>query len=655
MATVTASIKLMSGMDGSLKSIARGMNFLVNAMDKLQSSFEKSVRVDERLVASNNRLIASQNNLRDSMRKVAEPPKQSSKSSDEGAKGKNPIWGTLKSIMDEKKNSDKIQKFASEAFKGAMEQIAVEDTFKGQTKDPAVGSAMFEKFKSEAISSGADVKEYLQSTLSFFPKTQNTDQLSKLNGFATRLAAFDGSGGGVKGGAKVINDAMSGDAAGLTGKFNMSKKDIDSSKIESLGKSGDIDGFIKAFDELLEKQKMSEKAAQTMLASPVKQAEMLGNNLKSALDNVGMDAAQGLAPLLSKLNEDFQAGKFQAFFDGLNQGLSLFASILVDIYKDVTYISNFISNNWTIIGPIIWGLTTAVAIFTAALAIKTTVLWALAGAWMTLNTIMKANIFILIISVIIGLIVWFYKLWETNDNFAAGLMRGWNAIMNFFDGIPAWFWVMYEALLQSLLDWASNYSKIFENVINFIISGLNKIMSLINKLTGTSFSIETTFDFDDFSTQALNYAKGKKEEEYARVAANKAQREQEVQDMYSSRANKRAAEEAAKAQKDADANSLMDKWNAKQVPSIAPTTVPNIGRVDEVGKIEDSVDVSSEDLKLMRELADIQSIQNFVSLTPTVSMTTGNINNGYDVDTIISRITKSLEEEVASSAQGVFS
>ena len=44
-----------------------------------------------------------------------------------------------------------------------------------------------------------------------------------------------------------------------------------------------------------------------------------------------------------------------------------------------------------------------------------------------------------------------------------------------------------------------------------------------------------------------------------------------------------------------------------------------IDKVGEVGKIRDTVDISSEDLKTMRELAEMKNIQNFVTLTPAFS------------------------------------
>jgi hypothetical protein len=84
-------------------------------------------------------------------------------------------------------------------------------------------------------------------------------------------------------------------------------------------------------------------------------------------------------------------------------------------------------------------------------------------------------------------------------------------------------------------------------------------------------------------------------------------------------------------------------------------SVGKIGKVGEVGRINDTVDISNEDLKIMRELAEMKSIQNFVTLTPTVNVTTGDIRNDTDINTIIRRIEDMLEREIASSAQGVFS
>ena len=55
---------------------------------------------------------------------------------------------------------------------------------------------------------------------------------------------------------------------------------------------------------------------------------------------------------------------------------------------------------------------------------------------------------------------------------------------------------------------------------------------------------------------------------------------------------------------------------------------PAGGSIDSIGKVDNSVDVASEDLKVMRDLAEVNAISNMITLTPTVQMTTGTLTPG---------------------------
>lgn len=78
------------------------------------------------------------------------------------------------------------------------------------------------------------------------------------------------------------------------------------------------------------------------------------------------------------------------------------------------------------------------------------------------------------------------------------------------------------------------------------------------------------------------------------------------------------------------------------------------GHIDSVGSIEDTVDVSNEDLEIIRELAEMESIQNFVTLTPKVNIKTGPVSKDVDIDEIVRRIEKSIEEEMEASTKEVY-
>lgn len=82
--------------------------------------------------------------------------------------------------------------------------------------------------------------------------------------------------------------------------------------------------------------------------------------------------------------------------------------------------------------------------------------------------------------------------------------------------------------------------------------------------------------------------------------------------------------------------------------------IGSVGNVGSVDRINETVDISSEDLKMMRELAEVTAIQNFTTLTPTVTVNTGPVSKEVDIHTIVTQIEQVLEEEIATSAAGVY-
>ncbi|MBY9078310.1 hypothetical protein KIH86_17630 [Paenibacillus sp. HN-1] len=580
---------------------------------------------------------------------------------------------------------------------GAMEQLQMKDMFKARTGNDEVGAAMFDKFKKEALAAGQDVTKSLQSTLSFFSTTQNTDQLTKLNNFAQRLNAFDSAGNGIEGAAFALKEAMSGDIVSLAERFNMSKSDIRALKIDELGKSGDMDGFIKAFDQLLERQKMGQAAFDKMMASPTKQLETLGNNLRSTLADAGGAAVQSLTPLITRLNTAFQAGTFEPFFDALSSGLDWVVQKGMDLLDTITSIYSYFTTNWASIEPIIYGLVTAFAVWelgtlavaaaqgiaalatgtsTAAIFLQTLATSGLAAAWGTLNTAMKANIIILVVSLIIGLIIWLVKLWQTNDQFAAGLMRVWNTILNFFDQVPIFF-VKVGYGIADAFDTAKVESlKILEDLANGAVDRINSLIEKLKEIPGVSLDL---IDHVEFTASAAAEAEAARQSRAAKIAAmqadaaNKAaEREAKVQKMLDDRESKReqeaaekAAKEAEKKKKEEDQSKGYDfsDWNKKadadRAAALAAAAADDKKDKDKklkaVGEIEKPVDISKEDLKILRDIAEIKNIQNFVTLTPTVQVKTGPVTNSANVDSIVKKITTKLNEDIAASAKGVYS
>ena len=392
----------------------------------------------------------------------------------------------------------------------------------------------------------------------------------------------------------------------------------------------------------------------------------------SEIEGIWIDFYEGLAA-------EGVGDAFSTVLDSLAAGLRMILPIFNEIIVGAGNIVMFFQANWITIEPIIWGIAAAfgawlvvtkaqaiaqgiqaVATGTSTLAIFAQT-WAVGGlrmAWQGLNATMKANVFIFIVSAIIGLIVWLNQLWKTNDKFAAGFMRAWNAILGFFDKVPIFFAQVGFGVVNAFMWMKTKSLKILEDFINACIDDINDLINLLNKIPGVSIDAVNHVQLsasaaaeEDAMKKAGEAVISKMEGEAARKAA---EREQNVRDMLKDRQDER--DKAAKDQKDAmdklkDQNKLTDNGNGG---GGGTERLKGIDEVGKVKKIEGKVDVSSEDLKVMRELAEMKNIQNFVTMTPTVNLGKVNIQNGSDEKTLVAHITKELQEQMVTAAQGVY-
>lgn len=645
---------MMDAMTGPLKSVTSSMNMVISSMQQMQRTANSNMNIDKTLASAKKQLALAEVNIAKSIASSTTEQQKFNRAMHSGESASDSLLSNIKAMAAAYLSIESAKRLFGSTIGGAMEQQKMEDMFVARTGDAEVGKAMFEKFKADALAAGQDVTKSLQSSLSFFSTTQNVDQLTKLNNLAQRLNAFDSAGNGIEGAAFALKEAMSGDIVSLAERFNMSKTDIRAFNIDEYGKAGDMENFIKSFDLLLEKQKMGQAAFDTMMESPAKQLEILGNNMTSMFAGAGVAAMESLLPLITMLNTAFQSGTFDSFFSSLSAGLNWAVQGALRLLDAITTVYSFFAENWSWISPILFGVGTALLTVYSALKL-------VAIGQAIVNAVMNANPFVLVATAVIALIAYFYKLWKTNDAFAAGVMRVWNFILNFFSTVPAYFWTVVEGIAQAFKWWAGSIGKIFDAVINSIISGINSVLSLINKITGSSYEIAAKFNFENIADSALAYAGAKKDAAYESAAAKAAEREQAVMDMINNRKVEREAEANAKAAQTAGGTQPYDftDWNkaadAARTPAAADDgKKKNIGKVDKVGKIEKEVDISSEDLKTMRELAEMKNIQNYVTLTPTVQVTTGDINNGMDIDSIVSRIEDVMAGEITHHAAGVY-
>ena len=98
-------------------------------------------------------------------------------------------------------------------------------------------------------------------------------------------------------------------------------------------------------------------------------------------------------------------------------------------------------------------------------------------------------------------------------------------------------------------------------------------------------------------------------------------------------------------------DSLTSSWDVSR--ATGTINGGDLDSVGSVGKIDSDVNISDEDLKFLRDVAEMRYVQNFVTLTPTVAMD-AQISERVDLDDVVSAIERKLEGEFVAAAEGVY-
>ncbi|WP_159886199.1 hypothetical protein [Paenibacillus puerhi] len=525
------------------------------------------------------------------------------------------------------------------ALTGAMEQDQLKQQFIARTGDQQTGTDLFHKFKADAASSGQDVADYLKGTLSNFDRTRNTAEMKQLNDFASQLSLFDGSGKGYAQAIAAVGAAYRGDVSSLAKEYGLSQSEMQSMKLGELGKAGDMEGFSSALARLLQERGITGDSAEAMRNTPLHQFNALKTKGEQSLANAGTMALDALQPLLTQLNSLFDSGHIQVWFASLGAALSYFAQLAGTAME-------WINNHWSTFQNML----VAVGLTIAALAVIWLVSW-LAGMWPIFA--IAAGIALLlqvlgffgvtteqVLGVVTGV---FYGLFAFLHNNFAYLWNVVVAVAEFFANVfsePAY------AIEKLFYDLFSNVDEFALNMLLGVVKGIDWLLEKINTVFGTDLKL-----IGDISSSfpPVRKAPQKPSSDIKDFSSHK-MKQMNLADAFTKGTNTMS-----------DLVGKVNKFGGQLIPDTSGwSKSAKIDRVDEVGKIKDNVkvggevDIASEDLKLLRELADIRSIQNFVTLTPTVQVETGDIKSASDVDELVRKITDSLQDEFARTAGGVY-
>ncbi|PAK52906.1 hypothetical protein [Paenibacillus sp. 7541] len=514
--------------------------------------------------------------------------------------------------------------------------------------DVEVSSAMFDQVKREALKTGADVTQSLKNSLSFMSMTQNSDQIAELNNFAARLSTLSPGGKSSADAAAAIMNAMRGNTDLLAKEFHIPAGEIAQFNSEIVDAKGNFESFLASMDELLNRAGMTQEGLNTMLDSPVNQWQTLLGNVNNSFIQIGTGALAALTPILQMLNEAFENGTFQPFIDALSIGLMFISELFLWVAQLVPPAWEFVKGAILGVGTVIWNLLnilygllpllTAAGVVMAGLYIKVNYLRFATTAYLTslnlldkakrlLSVTIRALPLLLVISLIIAVISAF-DAWGTITQ----------SLKNIFSNVFGFIVDLAQSTVNAVI-----------GLINGIIKGVNAVAGFFGRILGVDTKeiaeIEYRADFTDFRDKGQDFIENFSMDNF---------KQQFIPDVGNDFEDILNQHNMGTTGLDVAYSAPSPSPSMPSMPTTPMPVAPMGGSIDTVDKVNKTVDVASEDLKVMRDLAEIQAISNMITLTPTVQMTTGDINSGADLDTIISRINRTLEEEFVSSAEGVY-
>lgn len=340
--------------------------------------------------------------------------------------------------------------------------------------------------------------------------------------------------------------------------------------------------------------------------------------------------------------------------------------------------AQWIYDNWSMIAPVFWGLAAAALGYAVALGIQTAATWIANGAAQAFFTTLLTNP-LFWIALAIGVVVAAIYRWVQSvgglkvawlicinavltawDWVKIGFMTGVYFVMNLWNRLQLAFYTASVNIQNFMGDMKASVLTILQNMVNGAIDIINGFINTLNKIPGVSIdAIEKV----TFGTTAQMENDAAKQARAADLAAYQDQINSQIAERDSALSAMKAEARAATAQREAEIaaakaesaaagnGSTEPDWSA--YANTDPGDIGNVDRVGSVGSIDEDVNIADEDLKFLRDVAEMRYVQNFVTLTPTVAVD-AKISEKVDVDEVVDKIERRLETEFEAAAEGVY-
>ncbi len=417
-------------------------------------------------------------------------------------------------------------------------------------------------------------------------------------------------------------------------------------------------------------------------------------------------ALMAFQPVLDKVNELANNDQFQGFVENAIGLLAQLAVYVLDFFNILASIGAFISDNWSIIAPIVYGVIAALIAYAAISGIVAAVNGVMAlsasvhaaaeamqaGATFTataaqygLNAALMACPLTWIILLIIAVIAAIFAVCNAiakmtgvaNSGFGV-ITGGINVVIQFFKNLGLSVANIALGIGNAIAALASNMMTAFHNAIcsvqswfyNLLSTALTVIEGIcaaLNKLPFVEFDYSgISSAADDYASKAAEAAGNKEDYKSIGDAFNEGMSTFDTfQDGWAADAFNAGASWG-----DGVADKVSGMFSMDNIDltggvdtsmlsndfanNAAQTAANTADTADSAGRIADSVDISKENLKYLRDIAETEAINRFTTAEIEVTMNNNNtVSSDMDIDGMVDHLSAGVLEAMEQAAEGV--
>lgn len=405
-------------------------------------------------------------------------------------------------------------------------------------------------------------------------------------------------------------------------------------------------------------------------------------------------AVMAFQPVLQRLNGMANSDAVQGFVNGAIEAMATVANIVLNIFDLVGSVAGFVADNWSIIEPIILGVAAAIVIYTAftkgaeiasrAASLATNAWTAAQGAF---NAVMSMNPVGLVIIAVVLLIAIIFAVCNAiaktvdvaNSGFAiitgaifvvgATFKNLGLSIANIAIGIRSAIVALTSNIKTAFHNAISSVQSWFYNLLSTACSVIEKIAAALNQLPFVSFDYSgISSAADEYAAKASKVAGNKEDYTSISSAFNDGFTTFDTfQDGWAANAFNAGAAWGNGISDKISNFSLSDIFGKTDIPnpddyiSGFSDAIANSGAgnnldsiADDTSAIKDSVDITDEDLKYLRDIAEQEAINRFTTAEIKLDMTNNNnVSSNADLDGIVDGMTTKVLEALEIVREGV--